>query len=455
MKPKSKIALHQLVTMLIKYIESSQDTKISSLIEPLSPSEIARLIESLPSKYRDFLATKVYLHIMGEVLLELHRDVRRSLIGKMPPKELQLCLSSLQMDELADIDEDLPVSVINAMVGAMDSQRLERYNLVRTFPDDTAGGLMDVDATAIRSDVSLKAVYRYLCKYRSKVGELPEHLDSLIVVNRDNRVQGILALSDLVSQNNTLSVSEVMNASPTVIDSLTPANEVAQLFKDRDLLSAPVVDINNNLLGRITVDDVIDVLRNEADKEIYSKAGLSTDYDMFSPVIKSSLHRAVWLGTNLVTAFIAAGVIALFESSIEQIVALAVLMPVVASMGGITGSQTLTLVTRGMALEQVGKANIVPLAIHELKVSAINGTLWALVVFMVANFWYQDWQLGVVFAVAIFAVSLTGTLSGAIIPMVLKKLGVDPAIAGGVVLTTITDAVGFLIFLGAASKFLL
>jgi magnesium transporter len=455
MKPKSKIALHQLVTMLTKYMESSQNKEISFLIEPLSPSELARLIESLPSKYRNFIATKVSHKIMGEVLLELHRDVRRSLIGKMPPEELQLCLSSLQMDELADIDKDLPISVINAMVGAMDSQRLERYNLVRTFPDDTAGGLMDADATAIRSDVSLKAVYRYLCKYRRKVGELPEHLDSLIVVDRNNCVQGILALSDLASLSNTLSVSEAMNTSPTVIDSLTPANEVAQLFKDRDLLSAPVVDINNNLLGRITVDDVIDVLRNEADKEIYSKAGLSTDYGMFSPVIKSSLHRAVWLGANLVTAFIAAAVIGLFEASIEQIVALAVLMPVVASMGGITGSQTLTLVTRGMALDQIGETNIVPLAIHELKVSAINGILWALVVFLVANFWYQDWQLGAVFAVAIFAVSLTGTLSGAIIPMVLKKLGVDPAIAGGVVLTTITDAVGFLIFLGTASKFLL
>jgi magnesium transporter len=455
MKTESKIKLHQLVTMLTKYMESSQDDKISPLIDPLSSSEIARVLEALPGKSRDYLTTKISHQVMGEVLLDLHRDVRRSLIKKMPAEELQLCLASLQMDELADIDEDLPVSVVGAMVGAMDKQRLERYNLVSAFPDDTAGGLMDVDASAIRSDVSLKAVYRYLCKYRRKVGELPEHLDSLIVVDRDNRVQGILALSDLVSLNNKLSVSEVMNTSATVIDSLTPANDVAQLFKDRDLLSAPVVDSNNNLLGRITVDDVIDVLNNEADKEIYSKAGLNKDYDMFAPVLKSSLHRAVWLGTNLVTAFIAAGVIGLFEASIEQIVALAVLMPVVASMGGITGSQTLTLVTRGMALQQVGKANIVPLAIHELKVSAINGTLWALVVFLVANFWYQDWELGVVFAVALFAVSLAGTFSGAIIPLVLKKLGVDPAIAGGVVLTTITDAVGFLIFLGAATKFLL
>lgn len=455
MKTKSKIALNQLVDLLTKYVDTSQSNQIQALVEPLSSSEIARLFEALPGKYRESLANNITSQIMGEVLLGLHRDVRRSLIKKMQPEDLQLCLSSLQMDELADIDDDLPVSVVSAMVGAMDSQRRERYNLVSAFPDDTAGGLMDVDASAIRSDVSLKAVYRYLCKYRRKVGELPEHLDSLVVVDRDNHVQGILALSDLVSLNNSQSVSQVMDTSAIVIDSLTPANEVAQLFKDQDLLSAPVVDANNRLLGRITVDDVIDVLRNEADKEIYSKAGLSTDIDMFAPVWKSSFNRAIWLGTNLVTAFVAAAVIGLFEASIEQIVALAVLMPVVASMGGITGSQTLTLVTRGIALQQVGNANIVPLAVHELKVSAINGVLWALVVFLVTYFWYHDWQLGLVFAVALFAVSLAGTFSGVIIPMVLKKLGVDPAIAGGVVLTTITDAVGFLIFLGAATKFLL
>jgi magnesium transporter len=313
---------------------------------------------------------------------------------------------------------------------------------------------MDADATAIRADVSLKAVHRYLCQQRRKTGALPEHLDSLVVVDRNNRVQGSLFLSDLVSLDNKLLVSEVMSSTEPLVDSLTPASQVAQLFEDRDLISATVVDADNRLLGRITVDDIIDVLRDEADREIYSKAGLSKDSDMFAPVITSALKRAIWLGTNLITAFIAAGVIGLFESSIEQLVALAVLMPVVASMGGITGSQTLTLVTRGIALQQVGYANIVQLTRHELKVSALNGLFWSLVVFLVANFWYQDWQLGVVFAVALFVVSLAGTFSGAVIPLLLKKLGVDPAIAGGVVLTTITDAVGFFIFLGAASQFL-
>lgn len=455
MKPEKSLELHQLVAVVSKYVESSEGHKILSLIEPLSVSEIARLLEALPGKFRASVAQHISPELSGEVLLKLHRDVRRSVIETMLPEALQQCLSTLQTDELADIDDDLPLSVMNDIVGAMDAQKLERYNLVREFPDDTAGGLMDVDATAIRADVSLKTVYRYLCRHRRRVGELPEHLDSLVVVDRSNRVQGILPLSDLASLNNTLPVSQVMNTSATFIDSLTPANEVAQLFRDRDLFSAPVVDANNRLLGRITVDDIIDVLADEADKKLFSNAGLSKDHDMFSPVLESSVNRAVWLGTNLVTAFFAAAVIGMFEASIEQIVALAVLMPVVASMGGVTGSQTLTVVTRGMALQQVGRANIIPLTLHELKVSAINGALWATVVFLVANFWYQDWQLGAVFGVALFVVSLAGTFSGALIPILLKNMGVDPAIAGGVILTTITDAIGFLVFLGAATKFLL
>jgi len=450
-----KTKLHELATSISKKLDSEADFDASPLLDGLSPPEIAHLIEALPTRFRRSLWSALpHIH-QGEVLLEIHRDIRRWLIQQTPDQELLACLTSLQIDELADIDEDLPESVVGAMVGLMDNQRLQRYNLVKDFPDDSAGGLMDTDATAIRADVSLKAVHRYLCQLRRKVGELPEHLDSLVVIDRNHRVQGSLLLSDLVSLNNQLLVSQVMSSTAPLIDSLTPASQVAQLFKDRDLISATVVDADNQLLGRITVDDIIDVLRDESDREIYSKAGLSKDADMFAPVIKSALKRAIWLGTNLVTAFIAAGVIGLFEASIEQLVALAVLMPVVASMGGITGSQTLTLVTRGIALQQVGYANIGQLTRHELKISTLNGLLWSLVVFLVANFWYQDWQLGLVFAVALLAVSLAGTFSGAVIPLLLKKMRIDPAIAGGVVLTTITDAVGFFIFLGAASQFLL
>jgi magnesium transporter len=450
-----KIKQHKLATFISKKLESDADFDTSSLLDELSPSETARLIEALPAKFRWSLWSSLPQTHLGEVLLEIHRDIRRWLIQRTPDQKLLACLTSLQIDELADIDEDLPESVVSAMVGSMDNQRLQRYNLVKDFPDDSAGGLMDIDATAIRADVSLKAVHRYLCQLRRKVGFLPEHLDSLVVVDRNNRVQGSLLLSDLVSLNNKLLVSQVMSSTAPLIGSFTPATQVAQLFEDLDLISATVVDTNNQLLGRITVDDIIDVLRDEADKDIYSKAGLNKDSDMFAPVIKSALKRAIWLGTNLITAFVAAGVIGFFEASIEQLVALAVLMPIVASMGGITGSQTLTLVTRGIALQQLGYDNIGQLTRHELKVSALNGLLWSSAVFLLTNFWYQDWQLALVFAVALFVVSLVGTFSGAIIPLLLKNMGVDPAIAGGVVLTTITDSVGFFIFLGAASQFLI
>jgi magnesium transporter len=443
------------VSKLTHSLEQKNDQQVLLSIEQCHPAQLGRLIESLPNKYRDYFWSLIPVKYKGEILLSVYRELRLFLIKKTSEGDLLKCLSTLQMDELADIDADLPLSVVNAMVEAMDSQRKERYQTVASFPDNTAGGLMDVDATAVRKDVSLKAVYRYLCHLRKKQGMLPEQLDQLVVVDRKNKVQGTLHLSDLVSLDNSLSVGDVMKKDVPLIDSLLSATQVAQIFEDHDLISAPVVDQDNFLLGRITVDDVIDVLKHDSEQRLLASAGLNQELDMFAPVSHISLNRAIWLGTNLITAFVAAWVIGFFESSIEQLVALAVLMPVVASMGGVTGSQTLTVVTRGIARDLVGSANIVSLTIHELKVSFINGILWAAVVFLITLFWYDDWKLGGVFALALFVVSLTGTLSGAVIPMVLKKLGVDPAIAGGVILTTITDAVGFLIFLGTATYILI
>jgi magnesium transporter len=445
----------KLVSQVTHFLEHKNAQELLILIEQCHPAELGRLIESLPNKYRDDFWSLILVKYKGEILLSVHQELRLFLIKKTSEADLLKCLSTLQMDELADIDADLPLPVVNAMVEAMDSQRKERYKTVASFPDNTAGGLMDVDATAVRKDVSLKAVYRYLCKLRKKEGMLPEQLDQLVVVDRKNTVQGTLYLSDLVSLDNSLSVGDVMKNDVPLIDSLQSASQVAQIFEDHDLISAPVVDQNNCLLGRITVDDVIDVLKQNSEKRLLASAGLNKELDMFAPVSHISLNRAIWLGTNLITAFLAAWVIGFFESSIEQLVALAVLMPVVASMGGVTGSQTLTVVTRGIARDLVSSANIVSLTIHELKVSFINGLLWASVVFVITILWYNDWKLGGVFALALFVVSLTGTLSGAIIPIILKKIGIDPAIAGGVILTTITDAVGFLIFLGTATLILI
>lgn len=449
------IQLNTLLDRVNYCIRKGDSFNVEKIVQSLSAAEIARLIESLAPNEKLSFWRLLPNECWGEVLLELHRETRISLINNSNEEKLLESLANLQMDELADIDADLPPSVVKAMVLAMDYQRLQRYKLVCTFPDDSAGGLMDADATAIRKDVSLKAVCRYLCQLRVRDGSLPEQLDQLIVVDRNNHVKGALPLVDLVSLDNKLTVEDVMNEDIPLINPFKSAEEVARLFDDLNLISAPVVDENNRLLGRITVDDVIDNIVDSSQKVAYAKEGLNSDLDMFSSVTKTSLQRAIWLGINLVTAFIAAWVIGLFEASIEKLVALAVLMPIVASMGGITGSQTLTIVTRGLALDQIGKSNIFALTLHELKVSVLNGALWATVVYIVTLFWYGAPYLAGVFAFAIFIVSITGTLSGAIIPMTLSRFNIDPAIAGGVILTTITDAIGFFVFLGIATLVLL
>jgi magnesium transporter len=359
------------------------------------------------------------------------------------------------MDELADLDEDLPISVVDAMVRAMDAQRRGRYEAVRAFPDDSAGGLMDVDATAVRADVTLRAVIRYLRQLRRRAGELPEHLDSVMVIDRGNRYLGVLRLSDAVSLPPETPVSAAMNAGVPAIEVLTPAGKVARLFEDQDLMSAPVVGDDGRLLGRITVDDVVDVMREEAEHDVMSRAGLTESTDMFAPVTRSAPRRAIWLGVNLVNAFIAAWVIGLFEASIEQVVALAVLMPVVASMGGVAGNQTLTLVTRGLALEQVGRSNAWRLLLKEIGVGLLNGLFWAVVVALIAVLWFENTRLAMVFGLALVINLLTGATAGTLVPLLLQRLGIDPALAGGVVLTAATDVVGFFSFLGLATLWLL
>ncbi len=443
------------VDFIADALENGEQHKAEQLIATLSPAEIARLMESLPQGLRPELWGKVATDQKAEVLLELHGDLRRSLIKQTDEDELIASLATVQMDELADLDEDLPMPVVNAMVTAMDAQRRQRYNTVKDYPDDTAGGLMDADAVAVRADVTLKAVLRFLRRIRNREGELPEHTDSLIVVDRDNRYLGLLPLSELVSLELHTSVADAMVDDISGITPLTAGKDVARLFQDRDLLSAPVVDENGRLLGRITVDDMIDVLRDEADREILGRAGLDKHEDMFAPVISSSVKRAFWLGINLATAFAAAGVIGLFEASIEKVVALAILMPVVASMGGVAGSQTLTLVTRGIALNQVGSSNVWNLLGREIGISLLNGFFWAVVVAMIAIYWFGDSGLGITFGAAMAISILTGAIAGTLIPLSMMRMGIDPALAGGVALTTATDVVGFFSFLGLATLLIL
>jgi len=440
---------------LYEALKSGSPQEVINLLDVLHPSAIANALETLPRDLRPDLWQLVATPYKGEVLLETHGEVRQQLIAVTDEQVLLAALAILEIDELADLDADLPVSVVNAMVEAMDTERRQRYETVRFYPDDTAGGLMDVDAAAVRMDVSLKAVLRYLRKLRKQRGALPEHLDSLMVVDRNNQYLGILRLSDVVSLGAKTTVSETMTAGVPPIPVLTPAVKVARLFEDQDLISAPVVSQTGRLLGRITIDDVVDVMRDEAEQEIMRRAGLSKATDMFGPIIPSAGRRAIWLGVNLINAFIAAWVIGLFEDSIDKIVTLAILMPVVASMGGVAGSQTLTLVTRGLALEQIRYSNAWRLLLRELALGLLNGFLWALVVAIIAFLWFNSAQLGVVFGAALALNLLTGALAGTLIPLILQRVGIDPALAGGVILIAATDVIGFLSFLGLATIFLI
>jgi magnesium transporter len=425
------------------------------LLERLHPSEIADALEAIPWDQRPALWEEVDTALKGEVLLQLRDEARQQLIENTGKNELLVALQWLEMDELADLDASLPISVVDAMVRAMDDQSRARYEAVRDWPDNTAGGLMDVDAAVVRSDVTMRSVIRYLRQLRAREKQLPEHLDSLVVVDRDNTYLGMLMLSDLVSLDPETAVSDIMLTEIRPIPVETSSERVMRLFEDQDLLSAPVVDASGKLLGRITVDDVMDVMRDVAEHEVMSRAGLSQGTDIFAPVLPGAMRRAVWLGVNLVNAFIAAWVIGLFEESIDKVVALAVFMPVVASMGGVAGTQTLTLVARGLALEQVRSNNAGRLLMREIASGLLNGIFWAIVVALVAILWTGDMRLGIVFGAALVINLLTGAMAGTLVPLVLQRIGIDPALAGGVVLIAATDVVGFVSFLGLATLFVL
>lgn len=441
--------------VLHQALEDGAQQLVTELLQGLHSAQVADALEALPRDLRPELWRVAVPATKGEILLEVGREVRQQLIDVSDEAELLSALSTLEMDELADLDEDLPVTVVDAMVQAMDDQRRDRYEAVRVYPDDTAGGLMDVDSIAVRTDVTIKVVLRYLQQLRGRESTLPEHLDSLMVVDRDNTYLGMLKLSEVVSLGSKTTVSEAMTTGVPAIPVLTPANKVARLFEDQDLISAAVISETGRLLGRITIDDVVDVMREQAEHEVMTRAGLPKATDMFAPILPSAGRRAVWLGVNLVNAFIAAWVIGLFKESIDKIVALAVLMPVIASMGGVGGNQTLTLITRGLALEQVGKSNTRPLLLREIIMGLLNGVFWAGVVAAVACSWFDNMRLGMVFGVALLLNLLTGAMAGTLIPLILQRLGIDPALAGGVLLTAVTDVVGFLSFLGLATLFLL
>ncbi|MCU0833231.1 MAG: magnesium transporter [Chromatiaceae bacterium] len=440
------------LAILRRGLESGSVQQAGRMLNALQPAEIAHILESLPLGQREILWNLVDPEHDGEVLLYVTDDVRDGLIRTMDPAEIVAATAGLDIDDLADLLADLPAAITQEVVTSLDQQRRERLEIALSYPEDSAGGLMSTDTVTVRPEVTLDVVMRYLRRFKEG---LPQITDNLIVVGRDGRYLGVLFLTDLLTHDPEDSVAEAMSLDVAPIRASWSAREVATRFEQHDLISAPVVDDDGRLLGRITVDDVMDVIREEAEHQFMGHAGLSEEEDMFAPVLLSARRRAVWLGINLLTAFLAAWVIGRFEDTIEKVVALAVLMPVVASMGGIAGTQTLTLAIRGLALGQLHMDNARWLLGKELAVSVINGIVWAVVVGVIAQLWFGNLDIALIIAAAITINLVAAAFSGAVLPLLLKRLGIDPALAGGVILTTVTDVVGFLAFLGLATIFLL
>ncbi|WP_415901778.1 magnesium transporter [Neptuniibacter sp. QD29_5] len=420
-----------------------------TLNRALRPTEVARLIEKSPPKERQILWNLISEDLEAEVLQHLGDEIQADILSRMNSEEVLALTESLDSDDMVDVLQQLPNRVMKETLRIMDKQNRRRVEQLLSYPEDTAGGLMNTDTTTIRPDISVETTLRYIRRH----DEIPEMTDSLIVVSRKDSYIGLLPLTKLLVSDPSITIREIMNTDIEPINAGMPDDQVASLFEEHDLVSAPVVDDDGKLLGRITIDDVVDVIREDADHSLMSMAGLDEDEDTFAPVLKTTRRRAVWLGINLLTAFIASAVIGIFEDTIEKVVALAVLMPIVASMGGIAGSQTLTLVIRGQALGHVERSNAGWLLNREIVVGALNGILWALVIAVVATLWFQDMNIGIVIALAIVINLIAGAIAGTLLPICLKSMGIDPALAGSVLLTTITDVVGFFAFLGLATVF--
>ncbi|MDO9622440.1 MAG: magnesium transporter [Pseudomonas sp.] len=425
--------------------------RVGKILHRMHPAKIAGLLEALPPQERRSVWSMVDTERAGKVLTYLHDEIRIALALDLDIEDLIASADHLELDDRVDLIQTLPAELGDRLLHASSASQRKQLESLLSYPEDSAGGLMNADAIQIRADVKASTVLRYL----RLLEKLPPQTDMLMVVDRKGHYQGGLRLSTLVTADLGRPVAELIDRDIAGIAVTRKGSEVAQLFQDLDLLSAPVVDEHNRVIGRITIDDVVDLIREDSDRALMQMAGLDDEADMFAPVLVSSRRRAVWLGINLITAFSAAWVIGMFQATLEQLVALAVLMPIVASMGGIAGSQTLTLVIRGLALGQVQKGNIRILLNRELGISILNGLLWSVVIALLSVLWFGDWGIGAVLGAAILINLLCAALAGWGIPLILDRMGIDPALAGSVILTTVTDVVGFFAFLGLATLLLL
>lgn len=436
--------------LLNEALDQGDIQAVEQYIRAMHASEVALMLESLPPAKRETVWDLVKEDDSGDVLAELNDEVRAGLLEEMDAEELKAATEGMELDVLADVVADMPEERTTEIIDSLDEDDRERLEVVLSYPEDTAGGLMNPETISVRRYYALGKVLENM----RELAQLPDNTLSLFVIDRYGRYVGSVSLTRLVTRDPQELVEDVMDTAITGINGNTPATDVAQLFQDKDLVTAPVIDDDGMLIGQITVDDVVDVISERADREILGKAGLDEEDDIFAPVTTSARRRAVWLGVNLATAFLAAFVVGMFEATLAQLVILAVLMPVVASMGGIAGTQTLTLMVRSMALGRVNDSNARWLMAKEFMIGVLNGLVWAVVVGVITVTFFSGPEVALLIGSAVALNLIIAALAGFLVPVVLQRINIDPAIAGGVVLTTVTDVVGFASFLGLGAIFL-
>ena len=423
--------------------------QIRRLLSGMHPSEVAHSIESLPPKERKFLWSLIDTQDEGEIIAELHDEIQQELISEISAEELITILGDLELDEIVDILQVLPDRKTENILSAMSMRDRKRIREALEYPEDSAGGLMNTDIISVRPKHNLEVVMRYLRAQR----ELPKNTDQIFVVSRENKFLGSLPISTIIVSDPNLNVRELMETEtqPLLVD--LNDKDVSRLFEQNDWVSAPVIDKQSNLIGRITIDDVVDVIMEDADQNFLGMAGVAED--TFAPPARAARSRILWLSINLLTAFIASMTISLFQATIDQIVYLAILMPIVASMGGVAGTQTLTIMIRGLTLQQINHSNLQWLYKREIAVSIVNGILLSMLVGSTTYFWFKDIIIATLISVAMVVNLVCSAIAGIFIPIILRKFNQDPAIAGSVVVTTVTDVIGFFSFLGLATIFLI
>ncbi|MFT4747868.1 MAG: magnesium transporter [Congregibacter sp.] len=441
---------HSQLHTINEALGNGQNDLAEEMLQQLKPCDVALLLESSRSRNRLDIWQLIQPDLYSDVLEELSDDVRNGIIRKMLPEKVADALEEMDTDNLVDTLRGLPQEVAQDLLAAMDEQDRSRAELGLSYGEETAGFIMNTDAITLRPGINVDVILRYL---RLK-GDIPEHTDTFYVVDRNDKLMGGVALTRLITAAADTPIESLIKNSEAIPADMMD-NEVASLFERYNWLSAPVVDQNNQLLGRITIDDVVDIIREDAEHSMMSMAGLDDEEDTFAPVVKSTQRRSVWLGVNLLTALMAAAVSDLFEATLSQLAVLAILNTIVPSMGGVAGNQTLTLVIRGMALGHVNSANARWLISKELGIGFLNGVIWSVLIASVIAIWKQDLMLGAVIAFAMLINMVAAGLAGASLPIIMKKLKIDPALAGSVILTTITDVVGIFAFLGSATWLLI